>query len=248
MSCRTLYLLPVSAPTVPSETTRHSPSTPGGVTLVVVLLMVIVLGVAKAEASIMTWHWAGPVTGYSGFPCNPGFDCPTLDTIVPLGTTIDVLVSLDPATPANANCLAGTASASLQVLGRTYTNTGFVWVDAFGFGGGICAPGSDRVEIVVPSWGSGGPALPDGWVPFPILSDSFFPGLWWSGDLTSTQPTEIASQFFRFHLPDQAPPQRFIADLQAVAPMHPVPEPATMTLLGGGLAAAWAARRRRRDG
>ena len=207
------------------------------------------LGVSRAEAAPITWHWAGPVTGYSGLPCNPGFDCPTLDTVVPMGTRVDVFVSLDPEVPTfpnSSNCLWGTASASLQVVGQTYTNTGFIWVDAFGFGGGICAPGSDRVEIVVPSWGFGGPALPDGWVPFPSFGD-FFPGLWWGGDLTTAQPTHISSQFFNFHLPDQAPRQRFIANLQAVpADMHPVPEPATLTMFGVGLAAL-AARRRKRS-
>jgi hypothetical protein len=206
----------------------------------------LVLGVSKAEAATIIWHWAGPVTGYSSsFGCNPGFDCPTLDTVVPLGTNVDVFVSLDPATPPNANCLAGTASASLQVLGRTYTNTGFVWVDALGFGGGICSQNFDHVEIVVPSWGFGGPALPDGWVPFTSLSE-FFPGLWWGGDLTSVQPTSISSQFPHFHKPGQSHPQRFTANLQAVpADLHPVPEPTTWLLLSTGLAAA-AWRRRRR--
>jgi hypothetical protein len=40
------------------------------------------LGVATAEAGMITWHWSGPVTGYLG----DGFGGPTLDTIVPLGT------------------------------------------------------------------------------------------------------------------------------------------------------------------
>ena len=197
----------------------------------------LLLSVARAEAAMITWHWAGPVTGHIGSP----FGGPSLDTVVPLGTTVDVFVSLDPdAAYLNpAICLQGIASASLQVLGRTYTNQGFVWVDAFGFGGGICAPGSDRVEIVVPSWGAGGPALPNGWVPF---NQDFLPGLWWGGDLTSGQPAFINSQFPFFYIPGEAARQRFTANLQAVPDLQAVPEPSTWLLLSIGLSAA-AARR-----
>ena len=198
---------------------------------------VLLFGVARAEAEIITWHWAGAVTGYIGVT---GIGLPTLDTAVPLGTPVDVFVTLDPeASFLNpAICLQGMASTSLQVLGRTYTSEGHVWVDASGFGGGLCSPGSNRVEIVVPSWGSGGPALPDGWVPF---SPAFLPGLWWGGDLTS-QPTFIGSQLPSFWIPEQSLPQRFTANLQAVQDLQPVPEPSTWLLLGSVLSAA-AARR-----
>jgi hypothetical protein len=170
----------------------------------------------------------------------------TLDTVVPLGTSIDVFVSLDPDRPPpnpQSPCYRGTASASLHVLGRTYTYTGFVWDEGHGFGPGVCVPGYDAVEIVVPTWGSGGLALPGGWVPF---TSNFLPGLWWGGDLTSVQPTSISSQFPSFYLPGQSVPQGFTANLQAVpADLHPVPEPTTWLLLSTGLAAA-AWRRRRR--
>lgn len=198
------------------------------------------LGVAKAEAALITWHWAGPVTGYSGDPLGG----PSLATVVPLGATVDVFVSLDPTAPYlnPATCLQGTATASFQVVGQTYTNAGFVWVDAMGFGPGICNPGSNLAEIVVPSWGSGGPALPDGWLPF---TPFFIPGLWWAGDLTTTQPTFISSQFPTFRIPGQSTLQGFTANLQAVQQdLHPVPEPSTLILLSTGLAAA-AWRRRR---
>jgi hypothetical protein len=208
----------------------------------------VLLGVARAEAATITWHWAGPVTGYTCVfgPCGPT----TLDSVVPLGTPVDVFVSLDPdAAPSNPSlpCYLGSASASLQVLGRTYTNTGSVFVDGAGFAGS-CATGgasSDQVEIVMPNWAltlattpPSGPALPDGWVPF---SPGGLDGLWWSGDLTSVQPTSIASQFPAFNRPLQDAPQRFTANLQAV----PVPEPATWLLLSTGLSvAAWRRRRR----
>ena len=208
--------------------------------LLVAALTTVELGVSTAEAGMITWHWAGPVTGYSG----NAFGGPTLDEVVPLGTPVDVFVTLDPDAPYlnPRTCLQGMASSSLQVLGRTYTNQGFVWVDGLGFGPGICSSSFDQVEIVVPSWGSGGPAIPGGWVPFSL---GFFPGLWWSGDLTSVQPTFIGSQFPAFHRDMQAAPQRFTANLQAVpADLHPVPEPTTWLLLSTGLAAA-AWRRRR---
>ena len=247
MFCRTLYSLPLSVSTVPSDTTRLAMSPFGRLTLVVVSSLLL-LGVSRAEAGLITWHWAGPVTGYAFmFPCAPGVDCgPTLDTVVPLGTTVDVFLSIDPLRPPpnpQSPCYRGTASASLQVLGRTYTNTGHVWDEGFGFGPGTCAPGYDVIEVVVPSWGSGGPALPEGWVP---ISHFFLPGLWWGGDLTMIQPPSISSQFPAFHQPVQSGAQRFRADLQTVpADLHPVPVPATLTLFGAGLAAAWAARRRR---
>src|SRR6185503_13773720 len=130
----------------------------------------------------------------------------------------------------------GTASASLQVLGRTYTNTGHVWDEGHGFGPGTCVPGYNVIEVVAPSWGLGGPPLPDGWVPFSFNS---LPGLWWAGDLTFNQPPFISSQFPAFYRPGESVPQRFTANLQAVpADVQPVPEPTTWLLLSTGLAAA----------
>ena len=195
---------------------------------------------------MITWHWSGPVTGYVG--CTPGINCGvTLDTVVPLGTTVDVFVSIDPLLPPPnpaRPCYRGTVSASFQVIGQTYPGTGHVWDEAHGFDSGLCVPGFNVVEIVVPFWGSGGPALPDGWVPFNVFSP--LSGLWWGGDLTSVQPASIGSQFPAFAIPGMSHPQKFTANLRAVpADMQPVPEPATLTLFGAGLAAAWAARRRR---
>src|ERR1051325_1962443 len=163
------------------------------------VLTLIALGISTAEAGTITWHWAGPVTGYIGISCPPGECGLSLESAVPRGTPIDLFLSLDPnSTPPNPQlpCLRGTASASLQVLGRTYTNTGFVWDEGHGFGPGTCVPGYDFIEVVVPSWGFGGPPLPDGWIPF---SPDYFPGLWWSGDLTFDQPLSLGYQFPSFY-------------------------------------------------
>jgi hypothetical protein len=209
--------------------------------LLVTALTMAELGAARAEAAMITWHWAGPVSGHSTVSSGP-----TLDAVVPLGTPVGVVVSFD-SVPSHPNpdlpCLWGRANASLEVLGQTYTNQGFIWVDGQGFGGGVCGsppPGSSHsIEIVVPGWGFGGPALPGGWEPLnlpPVL-----PGLWWGGDLT-VQPTFIGSQFPNFYLPGLSAEQRFTANLQAVPA---VPEPSTWVLLSTGL--SWVAWRRRRQ-
>jgi PEP-CTERM motif len=240
------FVLPFVPPAVSSGPKHKTTQGLGRLTLVL-LSGVLLLGVPRAEAGMITWQWAGPVNGYVG--CPPGAECGArFDEVVPLGTNVNVFVSLDPLVPTNPNfstsCFWGTADTSFEVLGRTYSGLGHVWVDAAGFGPGVCAPSSNRVEVVVPGWGSGGPALPGGWVPF----FNELPGLWWSGDLTNVQPTSISSQFPLFAIPFEAARQGFTVNLQAVpAELTPVPEPATLTLFGAGLAAAWAARRRRRD-
>ncbi|HYE85583.1 MAG TPA: PEP-CTERM sorting domain-containing protein [Vicinamibacterales bacterium] len=208
--------------------------------LLVAALATAHFGVATAAAATITWHWEGTVTGHTDARGGP-----SLETVVPLGTPVGVTVTFDPDAP-DLNpgiCLQGTASASLRVLDRTFTGGGFVWEDAMGFGPGMCAPSVNNVEIVVPSWGFNGPALPDGWIPF-VTSD-YLPGLWWAGDLVNGQPQSISSQFPLFYLPRQSFPQRFTADLHAVpSELTPVPEPATWLLLSTGFSVAAACRSR----
>jgi hypothetical protein len=214
-------------------------------------LCLLVLGVVRADAATIAWHWAGPVNGYI---CLQTGACTTerLDTVVPLGTPVDVFVTFDPASPTHPNpaipCLWGNGDVSMQVLGQSYLGLGFVWVDGHGFGPGTCHPGENSVEIVVPSWGEGGQApLPGGWAPFGSNNGAYLAGLFWGADdLTSVQPFSIASQlpfFFRgLGTGNPSFPERFTVNLQAVPD---VPEPATWLLLSTGLSAApyWLRRR-----
>lgn len=210
------------------------------------ILVVALLAVPTTAAAGTIWHWTGFVTGHT----DPRGGL-SLDTVVPLGTPVDVILSLAPDAPyLNPSiCLQGTASATLQVLGRSYTNGGYVWEDAMGFGPGVCAPSFDNVEIVVPAWGTGGPALPDGWVPFGI-DFNFLPGMWWGGSLSDGQPPFISTQLPLFYRPGQSFPQRFTASLQAVPAVQPIPapEPGTMTMVGIGLALALRKRLRGQRG
>ena len=209
--------------------------------------IVLILGISAAEAGPIVWQWAGTVNGYS-LDCAPGSHCgATIDSVVPLGTPIEVVVSMDldlqlpnPQVP----CYRGTATTSMHVLGRTYGGVGHVWDEGQGFGPGTCSPGYDVIEIVAPAWGQDGPALPDGWVPY-VDFDFYFPGLWWGGDLTAGQPDSISSQFPRFYLPGQSFPQRFTANLQALpAGAVSTPEPTTWLLFSTGLGVtAWRRRR-----
>jgi hypothetical protein len=196
-------------------------------------------GAARAEAAPITWQWAAPVTGY-GCPSGP---C-EIAAVVPLGTAITVSLTLDPVAPTYPNPLApcywGDASASLNVMGLTYTSQAFIFIDAYGFAGNCAPPGTfDWVEVVVPSWGTSpaGQALPGGWFP---ASAGYYPGLWWLGDLTSIQPTTVFSQFPSFRTGTSVPPETFMANLQ------PVPEPSTWLLLSTVLSAAGAKRRFKR--
>src|SRR5688572_10892009 len=149
------FVLPFVPPAVPSGPKQKTTRALVRLTLVV-FSGLLAVGVSRAEADMITWHWAGPVTGhlFAFGQCPPGADCgPRLESVVPVGTTVDVFVSLDLGATPNANCFAGNPTATFQVLGRTYTNIGFLWLDGMGFGPGMCAPNVNWVEVVAPSWG-----------------------------------------------------------------------------------------------
>ena len=209
----------------------------------IAVLCLFVFVATNAHAAPLTWFWSGPVNGYvcDSEPCGTA-----LATVVPLGSTVNVSMTFnfDPLAPALPNpalpCLKGTASVSMGVAGTTYTSGGYVWDGGLGFGPGTCSPTYNQVEVVVPSWVSGGPTLGGSWIPFPAGLD----GLWWPGPLTNVQPNSISSQLPRFYVPFQSAPQRFTAQLQAVQDpsLPPVPEPSTLFLMSTGLS-AFAGRR-----
>lgn len=207
----------------------------------VFIAWLLLLGVTRADAATITWHFAGPVTGYSCMSpnCMPGDIA--IDAVVPLGTTVDVFVTIDPYAPTYPvdflPCLWGYSTVTLQVLGQTTTSQAYVWEDAKGFAGN-CGNQFETVEMVAPSWGSSPPgfSLPDGWQYFPMLGEAYFPGLWWSGHVDDGQPAHIGSQLPAFKRPENRP-QRFLVELYAV------PEPSTWLLVGTVLSAA-AVRRR----
>jgi hypothetical protein len=193
----------------------------------------LVLGLAYASpaaGSPVTWHWSGPVTGYTCYYV--GCDTNPFAAVVPLGTTVDVRLTFDPDVSATYNppdnCFWGNGSASFQVLGRTYTDTAYLWNDGYGFGGGTCGGGGN--EVVVPHWGIGGPELPGHWIPSAAYPLS---GFWWGLDPSWSMPSSIDSQFPLFSVDpfDDYGMVRFNANLQAV------PEPSTWLLLGTGLVA-----------
>ena len=112
----------------------------------------LVLGLAcasPAAGSPVTWHWSSPVTGYT---CRyVGCDTSAFAAVVPLGTKVDVLLTFDPDFSATynppENCFWGSGTATLRVLGRSYTDGAALWNDGFGFGGGYCGGGGNEVLI-----------------------------------------------------------------------------------------------------
>ena len=208
------------------------------------LASLLALGNTPAYAeTITTWHFAGGVSGYQcGFPLNCSVE--PFAAAVPLGTIVDLYLTLDLEAPESSTCPGyyGEGSAVMQLLDQRFSSTSFIWVDAYGFGGGCRSagsPGSGDVEII---FFPGGPGSLDGWRP--TSGTSRIPGVYWSTTgqtLPQTAPGHLTLQTPMFVSPPDSPFQ--IMTFTAPMTLVPVPEPATMALIGIGLVGVWRGRR-----
>lgn len=208
------------------------------------LALLLALGITPAFAeTITTWHFAGGVSGYQcGFSGNCSVE--SFAAAVPLGTMVDLYLTLDLDAPESSTCPGyyGEGSAVMQLLGQSFSSGSFIWVDAYGFGGGCRSagsPGSGDVEII---FFPGGPDSLSGWRP---TSSTRIPGVYWptaGQTLPQTAPNYLFLQTPMFVSPPDSPFQ--IMTFTAPMALVPVPEPTTIALFGIGLVGVWRGRRR----
>lgn len=208
------------------------------------LASLLALGSTPAFAeTITTWHFAGGVSGYQcGLPPNCAVE--TFAAAVPLGTMVDLYLTLDLDAPESSTCPGyyGQGSAVMQLLDQRFSSGSFIWVDAYGFGGGCRSagsPGSGDVEII---FFAGGPGSLGGWRP--TSSTPRIPGVYWptaGQTLPQTAPGHLTLQTPMFVSPPDSPFQ--IMTFTAPMALVPVPEPTTMALFGIGLVGVWRGRR-----
>jgi len=212
--------------------------------------MVVSCAMARPTyATPVTWEWEGTVSAYF---CANGVSCPTqgaLSQTVPVGTTVDVFLTIDPSAPTfpvpQLPCEWGhAASLSFGVLGQTYTNSDVLVFINQASNMGNCTPAGSLTEIIALDWGAGpsAPLLPNGW------SDAgangslvYIPGIEWTGPLTTTPPNRINARF-PFFRNSQFSTEAFESfDLTLVQ----TPEPSSVVLTISGLAAFLRTRRYR---
>ena len=194
-----------------------------------------VCAAAHAGATPITLSFGGPVVGFDclGPPCSS----PSISTAVPIGTWVDLFLTLDPAAPEDPSipCKYGQATATLVVLGLPYTGVGDVWIGADVFASGPCVPGSNLLQIVLPGWGTGGPALPGGWLPI----DAGLRGLQSSSLNDLMNAGKIDKQFPPVYVFGDGRPMP-VPTLQErqfyLALLAGVPEPGSIVLVATGLA------------